>query len=436
MRWHDVPCLDGLTDPMGTISSPYGSLGISGPLRLAPGQPPLVGEELGVPGIPVLPPRPPTLVPMAPSPAWAPPSLSLSATTTAVRDPIPTERPPPEWPRPPRPQPNGRVPFRGYGELAPSAPQMDANFSTSPLEISPPTMAKQGWGELEDDDLDGYGVVVTANRVARLRYLRDKLRAAARKRRKKTGPWSRASARKRANIISVRLLKIRRAYKWQMQKRRGMPNRRLAKLARLYAGKKPRGSRGFFRGRPRVESPFFGGDPSIDGYGGNLIASNHYGDLGVAEILVERRSSAPAAISAVVSTLRNIGKNAGLDTAAAISVREKIPVSAAALEVISTRGMGEDDLQRRIAQLEAKAAVAKNRRQRRKHKELRVRIVALRSRLSDVRKGRVQGVKDMKAVAGDKSRIPPWVTYAGLALGAASVVIAVVATRKGSRKSK
>ena len=415
MRWHDVPCLDGLTDPMGTISSPYGSLGISGPLRLAPGQPPLVGEELGVPGIPVLPPRPPTLVPMAPSPAWVPPSPSLSATTTAL---VPRQR-------------RGR-----YGELAPSAPQMDANFSTSPLEISPPTMAKQGWGELEDDDLDGYGVVVTANRVAKLRYLRDKLRAAARKRRKKTGPWSKASARKRANIISVRLLKIRRAYKWQMQKRRGMPNRRLAKLARLYAGKKPRGRPGFFRGRPRGESPFFGGDPSIDGYGGNLIASNHYGDLGVAEILVERRSSAPAAISAVVSTLRNIGKNAGLDTAAAISVREKIPVSAAALEVISTRGMGEDDLQRRIAQLEAKAAVAKNRRQRRKHKELRVRIVALRARLSDVRKGRVQGVKDMKAVAGDKSRIPPWVTYAGLALGAASVVIAVVATRKGSRKSK
>ena len=168
--------------------------------------------------------------------------------------------------------------------------------------------------------------------------------------------------------------------------------------------------------------------------GANLIARNHYGGYGASEVLVEKRSSAPAAIASVLSTLRNVGKNAGLDTAAAISVREGIPVSEAALEVISTSKLGAEDIKRRIAKLEAAAAVAKAKRQRSRYKKYRVRIAALRARLRDIDKGRVQAVRDVPAIAGDKSRIPPWVTWAGLGLGAASLLVALLSMGKGKKK--
>ncbi|MAH45659.1 hypothetical protein CMI37_07505 [Candidatus Pacearchaeota archaeon] len=167
------------------------------------------------------------------------------------------------------------------------------------------------------------------------------------------------------------------------------------------------------------------------GYGADVVASNHYGRT--TEVIYESRRSPVLAISDVLKTLRQTGRKAGLDTAAAISVREGVPVSEAAIEVIATRGMGEDDLARRIAKLETALASARAKRQRRRSKQLRVKIAALKMRLRDVTKGKKQAVRDMPGIAGDKGRIPPWVTWAGLALGAASLVVAVQATRKGKK---
>ena len=39
MRWTDVPYLDGNTDPVGEVMSPYSGWGIPGALRMAPSQP-------------------------------------------------------------------------------------------------------------------------------------------------------------------------------------------------------------------------------------------------------------------------------------------------------------------------------------------------------------------------------------------------------------
>jgi hypothetical protein len=277
VRWLDVPFIDGNTDPLGSVHSPYAGLGIAGPLRLAPSQPALVGEDLG-----------------------------LSATTTAFR--------------------GGRVPFkvgrpflRGYGELAPSAPQMDANFSTSPTQISSQAGAAQN-------------------------------------------------------------------------------------------------AQGFH------------------GYGATLVASNHYGAVYQAGVISQKRVSAPAMIADVLSVLRNVGRGEGLDTASAMTVRQGLPVSEAAVEVIASRKLGKKDLESRIASLEAKAAVAKSKGDTAKYNKLRVRAAALRARLKDVRAGKVQAVRDLPEVAGDKGRIPSWVTWAGLALGAASLVVAVMAVKR--RKGK
>ena len=260
MRWTDVPYLDGNTDPVGEVMSPYSGWGIPGALRLAPSQPELVGELLSGPA-----------GPYGPGPS---------------------------------------MPKGIYGELAPTAMQMDANFSTSPLEISSQatTMSKQGWGDL----------------------------------------------------------------------------------------------------------------------GGHMVASNHYSGFG--QVLAESRSSAPAAIASVLSVFRTAGKRAGLDTAAAISVREGIPVTEAAIEVISTKKLGADDLERRIAKLEAASQVAKSRGQRRTYKKYRIRLAALRARLKDVKRGRKQALADDPAIAGDKGRIPAWVTWAGLGLGAASLLLALRAS--------
>ena len=292
MRWKDVPYLDGPTNPLGDISSPYAGLGITGPLRLALSQPALVGESLGLfPG---------------PKPS-GPPGGSFPGPSGPG--------PRPGGPSRPKPKPTGTtVPFqRRYGELAPSPIQMDANFSTSPLQIS-----------------------------------------------------SQATAAKQ-------------------------------------------------------------------NFGGHMVASNHYGGYG--EAVSDSRRSAPAAIASVLSVFREVGKNAGLDTAAAISVREGIPVTEAALEVISTKKMGAQDLERRIAKLEAGASVAKAKGQRGRYKKYRIRLAALRARLEDVKRGRKQALADDPAIAGDKGRIPPWVTWAGLGLGAASLVVTLFAMSK-KRKSK
>jgi hypothetical protein len=315
MRWKDVPHLEGMTDPHGTISSPYAGLGITGPLRLAPSQPALVGEQLGGPGfpnptgpsgplLPGPPPMPkPTTGPIGPSrpagPTTGPQKILSSAGTTTPDEYRPIRRP-------------GFGPAP-YGDLV----QMDANFSTSPLEISSQaaSMSKQGWGNLH----------------------------------------------------------------------------------------------------------------------GHMVASNHYGDFGA--VLSERRSSAPGAIASVLSAFREAGKNAGLDTAAAISVREGVPVTEAAIEVITTKKLGADDLERRIAKLEAAATVAKAKGQRTKYKRYRVRLAALRARLNDVKRGRKQAMADDPALAGDKGRIPAWVTWAGLGLGAASLLVAL-ASAGGQRKKK
>jgi BMFP domain-containing protein YqiC len=174
--------------------------------------------------------------------------------------------------------------------------------------------------------------------------------------------------------------------------------------------------------------------PGFQGYGGTLIASNHYGDVYQAGVVSQKRVSAPAMIADVLSILRQAGKGEGLDTAAAMTVREGLPVSEAAVEVIATRKLGKKDLERRIARLEAKAAVAKSQGDTTKYKKLKVRVAALRARLKDVRAGKVQAVRDLPEVAGDKGRIPSWVTWAGLALGAASLVVAVMAVKR--RKGK
>jgi hypothetical protein len=296
MRWHNIPHMEGLTDPHGTISSPYSGFGISGPLRLAPSQPALVGEDLG------LFPGPKPSGPSRPGPA-----------------PGPKPGGGPQKPGPPGPviKPVYLRERRLYGELAPAPMQMDANFSTSPTQISSQatTVSKQGWGDL----------------------------------------------------------------------------------------------------------------------GGHMVASNHYDGLGQVEY--ESRRSAPAAIASVLTVFRQAGKKAGLDTAAAISVREGIPVTEAAIEVISTKKMGADDLERRIAKLEAAASVAKSRGQRNKHKRYRIRLAALRARLADVNRGRKQAMADDPAIAGDKGRIPAWVTWAGLGLGAASLFLALRASGQ-KRKTK
>lgn len=319
MRWRDVPYMSGMTHPEGSVSSPYAGLGIMGPLRLAVGQPPLVGEDLHqVEGF------------HAVAKPTTPPNDDDDGGSTGT-DPDKDE--PPDYPtlrfsqggpfRPQqrfaesaenRPRPGARFGPPPYGGTAQEQREQDADFSCSPLEIGPQASNQ------------------------------------------------------------------------------------------------------------------------MNGYAGTLIASNHYGDFGQAVPGTEKRRSAPAAIADVLETLRQAGKEAGLDTAAAISVREGIPVSEAAIEVISTRGMGAPELKRRIANLQAKYRVARSKKQRYRAKDLRVRIAALKARLRDVQSGRVQAVADMSAIAGDSTRVPPWVAYAGVGLGVASLAVALLSLNKGKKK--
>lgn len=412
MRWHDVPWMEGYTDPLGTISSPYAGLGITGPLRLAPGQPPLVGEDLG-----------------------------------NITSAPPPDKPPPAPPPQPGPGPIGPGPGPGPGGGGAPGPVIGpfiasgSGFAES-QENRP--IRRSGFGP------PPYGELGGARRLSTTQIIN------------MINRWRRRSS---GNYIggSPQLRSIARRYPNKMRRAlvalRLPPNMfspRLPGSGRPQAPL-PGGMRRRFRSvRRRAFGELVPSDIQADAnfstsplelgpsssmskqgwgdLGAHLIAADHYGGYGASEVLVEQRSSAPAAIASVLSTLRNVGKNAGLDTAAAISVREGIPVSEAALEVISTSKLGAEDIKRRIAKLEAAAATAKAKRQRSRYKKYRVRIAALRARLRDVEKGRVQAVRDVPTVAGDKSRIPPWVTWAGLGLGAASLLVALVSMGKGKKK--
>ena len=160
-----------------------------------------------------------------------------------------------------------------------------------------------------------------------------------------------------------------------------------------------------------------------------VVAGNNYGALG--QIIEQKRSNPVTAIADVLETFRQSGKKAGLDTAAAISVREGVPVTEAALEVISTKKMGAQELQRRIAGVSAQLRTARSNRQSTKAKKLSVRLAALKARLRDVQSGKKQAIADDKAIAGDSNRIAPWVTYASLAVGVAGLFVALYGmTRK------
>ena len=335
MRWSPIPYLDGYTDPNGTISSPFSGYGIPGPLRLAPSQPALVGEDLaplgaagpvpmgpGAPKQPLPPrtPRGPALPPQDQDGGSDGDDPEPTDYPTAMMRRVRLPRPGPTIYRPIRPSiTSGATEMDGFGASMSQA-QQDADFSVAPVQIDSQSMN--------------------------------------------------AAMQQNASHIS--------------------------------------------------------------GYGGTLIASNNYGQTG-SGVIYEQRASAPRAIADVIETLRQAGKQAGLDTAASISVREGVPVSEAALEVISTRGMGAVELKRRIAGLQAKYKVAQSRRQFSKAKTIKIRLEALKARLRDVQNGKLQAVADMKAVAGDSSRIPPWVTYAGLGLGVASLAIALLSLGKGKK---
>ena len=81
------------------------------------------------------------------------------------------------------------------------------------------------------------------------------------------------------------------------------------------------------------EPELIGQDPipylETDGFGATVIAGSNYGALG--QIIDQKRTNPVTAIADVLETFRQSGKKAGLDTAAAISVREGVPVTEAAL---------------------------------------------------------------------------------------------------------
>jgi hypothetical protein len=172
--------------------------------------------------------------------------------------------------------------------------------------------------------------------------------------------------------------------------------------------------------------------PPIDGYGAHLTHGNNFGgDPYWGQVLEDRRrKSVPGAIADVIEVLRQSGKKAGVDTAAAVSIQTGAPITEAALEVISTRKMGRSELESRLATNRAALAQARSKGQRARARRLKVRIVALEKRLGEVSMGQTQAVKDLPGVAGDSQRIPAWVTYAGVGLGALSVLIALAGTRK------
>lgn len=175
--------------------------------------------------------------------------------------------------------------------------------------------------------------------------------------------------------------------------------------------------------------------PNIDEYGAYLThGSNFGGDPYWGQVIEDRRApSAASSIADVIQTLRQSGKKAGVDTAAAISLRTGVPVTEAAVEVIATRKLSADELQSRLATNRAALSRARSKGQSGKARRIRVRILALEQRLSQVEKGQKQAVADLPGVAGDAARIPPWVTYAGLGLGALSVMIALAGLRKSRR---
>lgn len=183
-------------------------------------------------------------------------------------------------------------------------------------------------------------------------------------------------------------------------------------------------------GAPRPSGPRPGGGPTLPpflrsgrNFGAMVVAGNNYGALG--QIIEQKRANPVTAITDVIETFRQSGKQAGLDTAASISVREGVPVTEAALEVISTRKMGAQELQRRIAGVKAELRSARARKQRTKAKKLAVRLAALQARLRDVQSGKKQAIADDKAIAGDSTRIAPWITYASLAVGVAGLFVAL-----------
>lgn len=172
-----------------------------------------------------------------------------------------------------------------------------------------------------------------------------------------------------------------------------------------------------------------------DDLGAYLTHGNNFGgDPYWGQVVEERRGrSAAASIADVLQTLRQSGKKAGVDTAAAISIQTGVPVTEAAVEVIATRKLSSDELQSRLATNRAALARARTRGQTAQARKIKVRILALEQRLSQVQAGQKQAVADLPGVAGDAARIPPWVTYAGLGLGALSVVIALAGMRKNRR---
>ena len=173
----------------------------------------------------------------------------------------------------------------------------------------------------------------------------------------------------------------------------------------------------------------------LSGYGAYITHGNNFNGYGAdaywGQVLEDRRrKNIPSAIADVVDVLRQSGKKAGIDTAAAISIRTGVPVTEAAIEVISTRKMGKQELESRLATNRAALAQARSQGKRNKARRLKVRVLALEKRLSEISQGQNQAVKDLPGVAGEASRIPPWVTYAGLGLGALSVLIAIAGARK------
>tara|TARA_R110000824_G_scaffold55256_5_gene152299 strand:- start:3133 stop:3798 length:666 start_codon:yes stop_codon:yes gene_type:complete len=171
----------------------------------------------------------------------------------------------------------------------------------------------------------------------------------------------------------------------------------------------------------------------LSGYGVHFTHGDNFGgDAYWGQVLKDtRKKNIPSAVADIVDALRLSGKKAGVDTAAAISIQTGVPLTEAALEVIATRKMGVTELQSRLATNRAAFARAKAQGKRNKARRLKVRVLALEKRLSEVSQGQMQAVSDLPGVAGEASRIPPWVTYAGLGLGALSVIIAISGKRKG-----
>ena len=169
-----------------------------------------------------------------------------------------------------------------------------------------------------------------------------------------------------------------------------------------------------------------------DDYGATLVRGNHFGGdpywgAYVPQVLESRKKkSVPGAIAAVLETLRQSGKEAGVDTAAALSVQTGVPLTEAALEVISTRKMGREELESRLANTKAAHANARKARKWNKARRLKVRMMALQSRLADLGQGKKHPVKDLPGSAGESLRIPPWVAYAGIGLGAASLIVGFI----------